>query len=162
MKLFYPRVEKRLDFHNIEFLDTEIFTDLHDGSRREADVVAKLRSRDGRPELVRGLAIEDYLVSASRLPSSRLVSTKVDAWVSARTTSGIRKCPRRRQCLLARRMARWCCRHHGSGRVIFSRWRSSRSCVYRAVIVFSMRSKTPWLSTSMVMLALGMSCHGPG
>jgi len=52
LKLFYPQVERRLDFHNIEFLDKEVFTDLHDGSRREADVVAKLRTRDGKPELV--------------------------------------------------------------------------------------------------------------
>ena len=52
LKLFYPHVEKRLDFYGIEFLDTEVFTDLHDGSRREADVVAKLRTHDGKPELV--------------------------------------------------------------------------------------------------------------
>ena len=52
VKLFYPHVGKRLDFENIEFLDTEVFTDLHDGRRREADVVAKLRTRNGEPELV--------------------------------------------------------------------------------------------------------------
>ena len=45
-------MEERLDFENIEFLDTELFTDLHEGSRREADVVAKLRTRDGEPEIV--------------------------------------------------------------------------------------------------------------
>ena len=43
LKLFYPHVEKRLDFGALEFLDTEVFTHLYDGSRREADVVAKLR-----------------------------------------------------------------------------------------------------------------------
>ena len=52
LKLFYPRVEKRLEFENVEFLDTQVFTELHDGSRREADVVAKLRTGDGKPELV--------------------------------------------------------------------------------------------------------------
>jgi len=52
LKLFYPHVEKRLEFGDFEFLDTEVFTELHDGSRREADVVAKLRGRDGDPELV--------------------------------------------------------------------------------------------------------------
>ena len=52
MKLFYPHVEKRLELGEFEFLDTEVFTELHDGSRREADVVAKLTSRDGEPELV--------------------------------------------------------------------------------------------------------------
>jgi len=52
LKLFYPHVEKRLDFGNVELLDKEVFTELHDGSRREADVVAKLSTRDGNPELV--------------------------------------------------------------------------------------------------------------
>ncbi len=52
LKLFYPNVEKRLDFGKIEFLDKEVFTNVADGSRREADVVAKLRSRKGLPEVV--------------------------------------------------------------------------------------------------------------
>ena len=52
LKLFYPHVEKRLELDKLEFLDTEVFTEPHDGSRREADVVAKLRARDGEPELV--------------------------------------------------------------------------------------------------------------
>ena len=36
LKLFYPHVEKRLDFENIEFLDTKVFTELHEeaGARR--------------------------------------------------------------------------------------------------------------------------------
>ena len=52
LKLFYPEVEKQLDFGEIEFLDKEVFTNVGDGSRREADVVAKLRSREGSPEVV--------------------------------------------------------------------------------------------------------------
>ena len=52
MKLFVPHVEKRLDFQSIEFLDTEVFTELHDGRRRDADVVAKLETRDGNPKRV--------------------------------------------------------------------------------------------------------------
>ena len=52
LKLFFPRVEKRLDFQSTEFLDTEVFTELHDGRRREADVVAKLETRDGNPKRV--------------------------------------------------------------------------------------------------------------
>jgi hypothetical protein len=52
LKLFYPRVEERLDFREIEFLDKEVFTDLAEGSRREADLIAKLRTQQGRPELV--------------------------------------------------------------------------------------------------------------
>ena len=52
LKLFYPDVEARLRFDNIEFPETELFIDFPDGERREADVVAKLETFDGSPELV--------------------------------------------------------------------------------------------------------------
>ena len=52
LKLFYPDVEARLRFHDIEFPETELFIDFPDGERREADVVAKLETFDGSPELV--------------------------------------------------------------------------------------------------------------
>jgi phosphoglycolate phosphatase-like HAD superfamily hydrolase len=52
LRLFYPSVEERLDFREVEFLDKEVFTDVVEGSRREADVIAKLRTHQGRPELV--------------------------------------------------------------------------------------------------------------
>jgi hypothetical protein len=52
LKLFYPRVEERLDFEKVDHLDKEVFTDLHDGSRREADVVARIHTRDGNPEII--------------------------------------------------------------------------------------------------------------
>ena len=52
LKLFYPDVEARLQFKNIEFPETELFIDFPDGERREADVVAKLETLDGSPELV--------------------------------------------------------------------------------------------------------------
>jgi hypothetical protein len=52
LKLFYPDVEARLDFDEVEFPDTEMFLDFPDGKRREADVVAKLKTFDGSPELV--------------------------------------------------------------------------------------------------------------
>ena len=52
LQLFFPDVERRLDFGNIEFLDKEVFTDFSDGSSRRADVVAKLVTHDGKPELV--------------------------------------------------------------------------------------------------------------
>ena len=52
LRLFFPDVENRLDFQNVEFLDTELFTDRREGRPREADVVAKLDTRDGSPELV--------------------------------------------------------------------------------------------------------------
>ena len=52
LKLFYPDVEARLQFRDIEFPETELFIDFPDGERREADVVAKLETFDGSPELV--------------------------------------------------------------------------------------------------------------
>ena len=51
-QLFFPDVERRLDFGNVEFLDKEVFTDFPEGSSRRADVVAKLATHDGKPELV--------------------------------------------------------------------------------------------------------------
>ena len=52
LKLFYPEVEERLDFETLELIDKELFTDFPEGSPREADVVAKLRNREGNPEIV--------------------------------------------------------------------------------------------------------------
>lgn len=52
LKLFYPDVEKHLDFRGVEFLDKEVFTEAADGSRREADVVAKLRGKGGPPQIL--------------------------------------------------------------------------------------------------------------
>ena len=52
LQLFFPDVERRLDFGNIEFLDKEVFTDFSEGSSRRADVVAKLATHDGEPEIV--------------------------------------------------------------------------------------------------------------
>ena len=52
LKLFYPEVEERLDFETLELIDKELFTDFPEGNPREADVVAKLRNREGSPEIV--------------------------------------------------------------------------------------------------------------
>ena len=52
LRLFFPDVEKQLDFQSLEFLDPGVFTDRPEGMPREADVVAKLETRDGEPELV--------------------------------------------------------------------------------------------------------------
>ena len=52
LRLFFPDVECRLDFRGVEFLDKEVFTDPGEGSVRRADVVAKLHTHDGQPELV--------------------------------------------------------------------------------------------------------------
>ena len=46
LKLFYPDVERQLDFRNIEF------PDFAEGSGREAGVVAKLQTHSGTPKLV--------------------------------------------------------------------------------------------------------------
>ena len=52
LRLFFPEVERRLDFRSVEFLDKEVFTDLGEGSSRQADVVAKLATLDGHAELL--------------------------------------------------------------------------------------------------------------
>ena len=52
MRLFYPDVAERLDFETLRFLEKELFTDFPEGSRREADVVAEVRTREGDPEIV--------------------------------------------------------------------------------------------------------------
>lgn len=46
MQLFYPDVAARLDFTNTPFLDKETFTDLPEGARRDADLVAQVASRN--------------------------------------------------------------------------------------------------------------------
>ena len=50
--LFYPEVEKRLDFDTLRFLDKEVFTSLPEGSSREVDVLAELETGKGSRELV--------------------------------------------------------------------------------------------------------------
>ncbi len=52
LKLFYPDVAERLDFATLRFLEKELFTDFPEGSRREADIVAEVKTHDGDPELV--------------------------------------------------------------------------------------------------------------
>ena len=52
LRLFFPEVERRLDFRAVEFLDKEVFTDLGEGRARQADVVAKLATKRGDPELL--------------------------------------------------------------------------------------------------------------
>ena len=52
LRLFFPDVEKQLDFRSLEFLDPGVFTNRPEGMPREADVVAKLETRGGDPALV--------------------------------------------------------------------------------------------------------------
>ena len=52
LELFYPDVAARLDFATTHFLDKELFADRPDGPKREADVVARVETLDGEPEMV--------------------------------------------------------------------------------------------------------------
>ncbi len=52
MELFYPQVAARLDWEQATFPNTELFTDVPEGSVRRADTVALVPTLDGDPELV--------------------------------------------------------------------------------------------------------------
>ncbi|MGH9388009.1 MAG: Rpn family recombination-promoting nuclease/putative transposase [Vicinamibacteria bacterium] len=52
LELFFPEAAARLDFETLRFVDKEVFANVPEGKVREADVVARLETRDGQPELV--------------------------------------------------------------------------------------------------------------
>lgn len=52
LELFFPDAAARLNFDTVHFLDKELFTDIPDGSLREADLVAQAETVDGEPELL--------------------------------------------------------------------------------------------------------------
>jgi predicted transposase/invertase (TIGR01784 family) len=52
LELFFPEVAARLDFETLRFVDKEVFANVPEGEKREADVVARLETRDGEPEIV--------------------------------------------------------------------------------------------------------------
>jgi predicted transposase/invertase (TIGR01784 family) len=52
LELFFPEVAERLDFETMRFLDKEVFANVPEGKVREADVIARLETRDGEPEIV--------------------------------------------------------------------------------------------------------------
>ena len=52
LELFFPKVAKRLNFGTVVFLDKELFADFPQGPTREVDVVAKLETNQGEPEIV--------------------------------------------------------------------------------------------------------------
>ena len=52
LELFFPEFSARLDFESLHFQDRELFKGFPDGKRREPDVVALVRTREGRPEIV--------------------------------------------------------------------------------------------------------------
>jgi hypothetical protein len=52
LELFFPELAARLDFEYLEFPDKELFKGFPDGVSREPDVVARVRTREGKPETV--------------------------------------------------------------------------------------------------------------
>ena len=52
LRLFLPEEAKRLDLRRLSFVDKEMFTDFPRGKRREADLIARVRTRRGREQLV--------------------------------------------------------------------------------------------------------------
>jgi len=62
MELFYPHIAERINLDQPEFLDKEVFTDIPEGSRRELDVLVKVFTIEGEPELI----LFHYEVQAQR------------------------------------------------------------------------------------------------
>ena len=52
IELFFPEVAVRLDWREIEFLREEKFTDIPAGLSRFVDLVAKVATKEGEPELI--------------------------------------------------------------------------------------------------------------
>ncbi len=52
LELFFPDVAERLDFGTVRFLDKELPMDFPRGTTREVDVVARLETHQGEPEIV--------------------------------------------------------------------------------------------------------------
>lgn len=52
LHLFFPEVAARLDFTTLQFLDREEFTEIPLGPRREVDVLVRVRTLAGDPELI--------------------------------------------------------------------------------------------------------------
>ncbi|MGV3723752.1 MAG: Rpn family recombination-promoting nuclease/putative transposase [Actinomycetota bacterium] len=52
VELFLPAEAAQLDWSSTQFLDKEVFTDLGEGSRRAVDLVARVRTKLGQPEIL--------------------------------------------------------------------------------------------------------------
>lgn len=52
LRLFDPDTAAGIDLSTLTFRDTEVFTDVPQGERRTADIVAEVRTKDGTSELV--------------------------------------------------------------------------------------------------------------
>jgi hypothetical protein len=49
---FFPEVARRIDWSQVTFPNTELFTEVHQGRRRTLDLVAEVRALTGEPELI--------------------------------------------------------------------------------------------------------------
>jgi hypothetical protein len=52
IELFLPYIARRLNFQQVEFIDKELYTDTQQGNKREPDIVAKVNTYDGEPEIL--------------------------------------------------------------------------------------------------------------
>jgi hypothetical protein len=52
MELFFGDVARALDFDSVELPDRELFKGFPDGVERRPDFVVRVRTREGRPEIV--------------------------------------------------------------------------------------------------------------
>jgi hypothetical protein len=52
LSTYVPDLATALDPASIEYVPTEVFTDIPQGKQRAADLVARVRTLDGTPELV--------------------------------------------------------------------------------------------------------------
>jgi predicted transposase/invertase (TIGR01784 family) len=52
LDLFFPEAAARLDFQTLAFVGKEVFANVPEGRVREADVVARLKTREGEPEIL--------------------------------------------------------------------------------------------------------------
>jgi len=50
--LFFPEVHERLNWLEVEFLEKEKFTDIPKGKQRTTDLVVKVATKDGKPEII--------------------------------------------------------------------------------------------------------------
>ena len=67
LELFYPEVAFRLNFETLRLLDKELFSDVPDGLKREADIVAEFQTHAGEPEVVL-IHIEIQARTATEIP----------------------------------------------------------------------------------------------
>jgi hypothetical protein len=83
--LFFPDVANVLAFDTLEFLDKELFTDVGEGEQREADIVARVETKQGVPEFL----LIHTEVESTRRPSQfpqRMLNYYMLLWLRHKTT----------------------------------------------------------------------------